>query len=147
MKNLLKTGLTLCLAILVINLTGCGKAAAEASSGTTDILSPPAWIQGTWIQSSLGMTSGYQFTSEDVYMVIEDVVTLGTEEAALLQETDDLKEITVTETVYAYQQAYTSNGTPGLMTLTFTKAGSAISPKSVYSLSNYTTTAVIYTKQ
>ncbi len=67
----MKKVILLILAIGMIT-TACKKENTEEQGTTSnDKLSPPAWIQGTWMdRSTPSIPTGYKFTSDDMFTII-----------------------------------------------------------------------------
>ena len=62
------------LALAISTLFGCSSDSSSSNnigspSNQTIQINPPSWIQGTWLQKTASLTSGFRFTSNDVVII------------------------------------------------------------------------------
>ncbi len=95
----------LLLFILTIALFSCDSDDDNPTSSLDNEINPPAWIQGTWTDSSTGIITGYEFTVDDIKTII------GTNSTSLKASLTSSDEVNENSTSTSYQITITHTAT------------------------------------
>jgi hypothetical protein len=91
--------------ILTIAFVSCNSDDDSNNNQTEHQLNPPQWIQATWTKTEAGITTGYQFTDNDMLTIV------GANSVSLKASLTDTDQVLENSTDSSYQFTITHTAT------------------------------------